>query len=333
MEQEDSAHAAATRRVRKKAAGSRRDRDRAEDESVLLARIRDGDRDAFAMLLQRYARKIASIASELAPSSSPASEARPDLYIAGCEVFWKACKRFNPEHPRVNTLWSYAFKWVNGAMIKEHSVIMELKESTRKVYPKVTACRDDLLVRFGREPTMDEIAECAETTLDHVQAIFRAWAKTTFSGMALPGPGEDESSYDPPLGDDTPDGGTNPRPFPPVDEALRVKELSEFVVRVFASSPTKALQFLVLNVLNLEDITQAESARLLANEGNHQLAQSWLEICKWYGLENTLPTTWQGVCALFATPPPTLNQANLAQFMKRCRDTLTEAREQFDRAH
>lgn len=297
-------------------------------ELTLLARVRAGDRDAQELLLQRYERTIAAMSWDLAPLSSAAEPLREDLYIAGCEGFCAACRRYDPGHPDAKGLWPFAYWHVRGPMIVELRIGMELSDDARSVYGRIKACRDELLQQLGREPNVAELAACARTTLNLVREVFAGWARTTFSDVSDSEARDGGDGREISPADEFPVVGTNPRPIPHPEEVARVVEWHDFVRQAFASVPSKALKFLTLAVLDQEDYSQEYSAQYLAKKGPHPLAQSWPEICAWYHLDGTLPATWSAICDLFATPPPSLNRQGLATFMTRCRRVLREVRDE-----
>lgn len=139
-----------------------------EEEKALSERIRRGDREAFEHMLRANLRLVVKIASKY-PTYGIVSFS--DLISAGNRGLMKAIEKYNSKQAKFST---YAAYWIRQGISRElakNSATIEIPvlrgQNTRKIKRTI----EELTVEFGREPTLDEVAERSDLGPDTVESL------------------------------------------------------------------------------------------------------------------------------------------------------------------
>ena len=121
---------------------------------TLLHRAAQGDKDARQKLVEGNLRLVLSVIQRF----DKRGENPDDLFQVGCIGLMKAINNFDPtKQVRFST---YGVPMIAGEVrryLRDNSAI-RVSRSLRDVAYRVLQCKEALLVKLGREPTLDEIA-------------------------------------------------------------------------------------------------------------------------------------------------------------------------------
>ena len=122
---------------------------------TLLRRAREGDEAAREKLIEGNLRLVLSVIQRFDKRGEPAD----DLFQVGCIGLIKAISNFDPDKQvRFST---YGVPMIAGEVrryLRDNSAI-RVSRSIRDVAYRVLQCKEAMLLRLGREPTLDEIAK------------------------------------------------------------------------------------------------------------------------------------------------------------------------------
>ena len=137
----------------------------AEQEVALAIRIRDGDQSALDQLTRANLRFVVSVAKQYQNQGLTL----PDLINEGNLGLIKAASRF--DETRGFKFISYAVWWIRQSILQaiaEQSRIVRLPLNQVGSLNKIGKVFSQLEQEFEREPSQEEIAECAELPLDKI---------------------------------------------------------------------------------------------------------------------------------------------------------------------
>jgi RNA polymerase primary sigma factor len=138
-----------------------------EEELDLGRRVRSGDAQAQACLIERNLRLVVSVAKRYRGMGLPFE----DLIQEGNIGLMKAAERFDPE--RGNRFSTYATWWIRqaiGRAIEDKGRAIRLPMHTGEKARKAARTRNELSAQLGREPTDEEVAERLGWTAQEVRA-------------------------------------------------------------------------------------------------------------------------------------------------------------------
>ena len=139
-----------------------------DDEIALARRSREGDRVAFAKLVQSNLRLVIRIASRYAHPNVPLA----DLVQEGNIGLIQATERFDPEKGfRFST---YAVWWIRRAVLRALSYDsrhIRLPEHIVAATTKLERATNGMTQELDREPDVDELAEALETTPEQIRFL------------------------------------------------------------------------------------------------------------------------------------------------------------------
>ena len=134
------------------------------DMDVLLRKAKNGDEDARQKLIEGNLRLVLSVIQRF----SGRGENPDDLFQVGCIGLIKAIANFDPDKQvRFST---YGVPMIAGEVrryLRDNSAI-RVSRSIRDVAYRVLQCKEAMLLRLGREPTLEEIAKELELPTDDV---------------------------------------------------------------------------------------------------------------------------------------------------------------------
>ncbi|HHL71880.1 MAG TPA: RNA polymerase sigma factor RpoD/SigA [Bacteroidetes bacterium] len=176
-----------------------------EEEIELAVRIRKNESEALDKLVKANLRFVISVAKEYQGQGLPLQ----DLISEGNLGLIKAAQRF--DETRGFKFISYAVWWIRQSILQalaEQSRVVRLPLNRVGAINKVGRALEQLEKRFGREPSMEEIADSMEMTSYEVADVL----KTSARHLSLDEPFKEEDGnslldvlesdrYDPP--DDT----------------------------------------------------------------------------------------------------------------------------------
>jgi len=142
----------------------------AEEEVALAIRIRDGDQTALDKLTRANLRFVVSVAKQYQNQGLTLS----DLINEGNLGLIKAASRF--DETRGFKFISYAVWWIRQGILQaiaEQSRIVRLPLNQVGSLNKISKAFSQLEQEFEREPTQEELAICAEISLDKIQEAMR----------------------------------------------------------------------------------------------------------------------------------------------------------------
>ena len=141
-----------------------------EEMTELLRRSRAGDAAAREALVEGNLRLVLSVIQRF----TGRGENPDDLFQVGCIGLLKAIANFDPgKEVRFST---YGVPMIAGEIrryLRDNSAI-RVSRSLRDTAYRVLQCREQLMSRLGREPTMEEIAGALELPLRTVSAAMDA---------------------------------------------------------------------------------------------------------------------------------------------------------------
>ena len=121
---------------------------------ALLRRAKDGDEQARQELIEGNLRLVLSVIQRF----DKRGESPDDLFQVGCIGLMKAIANFDPsKQVRFST---YGVPMIAGEVrryLRDNSAI-RVSRSIRDVAYRVLQCKEAMLLRLGRDPTLDEIA-------------------------------------------------------------------------------------------------------------------------------------------------------------------------------
>ena len=140
------------------------------EKRELLARARAGDAAAREQMVEGNLRLVLSVVQRFAQRG----ENLDDLFQVGCIGLIKAIDHFDPAQPvRFST---YGVPMIAGEVrryLRDNSVI-RVSRSIRDVAYRVLQCKEALITRLGREPTLEEISKELEIPLEEVSRALDA---------------------------------------------------------------------------------------------------------------------------------------------------------------
>lgn len=141
-----------------------------EETMELLRRAKAGDRQARQDLIEGNLRLVLSVIQRFASRGENAD----DLFQVGCVGLIKAVDNFDINQPvRFST---YGVPMIAGEVrryLRDNSVI-RVSRSIRDVAYRVLQCKEALITRLGREPTLEEISKELEIPLEEVSRALDA---------------------------------------------------------------------------------------------------------------------------------------------------------------
>ena len=145
------------------------------DEEILLAKkIREGDEAALDRLTRANLRFVVSVAKQYQNQGLTL----PDLINEGNLGLIKAAKRF--DETRGFKFISYAVWWIRQSImhsISEHSRIVRLPVNQLGSLTKINKAFTKLEQEFEREPSLEELSQITEMTIDKISNAFRISTK------------------------------------------------------------------------------------------------------------------------------------------------------------
>ena len=141
-----------------------------EEMDELLRKANAGDETARQALIEGNLRLVLSVIQRF----EKRGESPDDLFQVGCIGLIKAISNFDPtKNVRFST---YGVPMIAGEVrryLRDNSAI-RVSRSIRDVAYRVLQCKEGLLLRLGREPTLDEIAKELELSSEDVSQALDA---------------------------------------------------------------------------------------------------------------------------------------------------------------
>ena len=138
--------------------------------NTLLLRAKDGDTQARQQLIEGNLRLVLSVIQRF----DKRGESPDDLFQVGCIGLIKAIANFDPtKQVRFST---YGVPMIAGEVrryLRDNSAI-RVSRSLRDVAYRVLQCKEAMLLRLGREPTLEEIARELALTVEEVSEALDA---------------------------------------------------------------------------------------------------------------------------------------------------------------
>lgn len=145
-----------------------------QEEIDLARRIRKGDEEALDKLVKANLRFVISVAKEYQGQGLPLQ----DLISEGNLGLIKAAQRF--DETRGFKFISYAVWWIRQSILQalaEQSRVVRLPLNRVGAINKVGRALEELEKAFGREPSMDEIAQKMEMSAFEVADVLKTSAR------------------------------------------------------------------------------------------------------------------------------------------------------------
>ncbi len=140
------------------------------ETDMLLRRAKEGDESARQKLIEGNLRLVLSVIQRF----DKRGESPDDLFQVGCIGLIKAIQNFDPtKQVKFST---YGVPMIAGEVrryLRDNSAI-RVSRSIRDVAYRVLQCKEALLVRLGREPTLEEISKELELPLEDVSEALDA---------------------------------------------------------------------------------------------------------------------------------------------------------------
>ena len=137
---------------------------------VLLVKAKEGDENARQALIEGNLRLVLSVIQRF----EKRGESPDDLFQVGCIGLMKAIANFDPtKQVRFST---YGVPMIAGEVrryLRDNSAI-RVSRSIRDVAYRVLQCKEALLLRLGREPTLEEISRELELPQEDVSEALDA---------------------------------------------------------------------------------------------------------------------------------------------------------------
>ena len=141
-----------------------------QEMDTLLRLSKAGDKKARERLIEGNLRLVLSVIQRF----DKRGESPDDLFQVGCIGLMKAIANFDPDKQvRFST---YGVPMIAGEVrryLRDNSAI-RVSRSIRDVAYRVLQCKEALLLKLGREPTLDEIAKELELTAEDVSQALDA---------------------------------------------------------------------------------------------------------------------------------------------------------------
>lgn len=172
----------------------------AEEEVTLARKIREGDQEALAKLVNANLRFVVSVAKQYQNQGL----SLPDLINEGNVGLIKAAQRF--DETRGFKFISYAVWWIRQSILQalaEQARIVKLPLNKIGSINKVNRALAELEQRFEREPTIEELSELLELAPEDVKEALRGNNRHLSMDAPLT-QDEDSSMYDVLLSPDSP---------------------------------------------------------------------------------------------------------------------------------
>ena len=136
----------------------------------LLLRAKEGDEQAREALIEGNLRLVLSVIQRF----DKRGESPDDLFQVGCIGLIKAISNFDPEKQvRFST---YGVPMIAGEVrryLRDNSPI-RVSRSIRDVAYRVLQCKETMLIRLGREPTLEEVASELSLPMEEVSQAMDA---------------------------------------------------------------------------------------------------------------------------------------------------------------
>ena len=134
------------------------------EKEALLKKIKQGDKNAREELINGNLRLVLSVIKRFWGRG----ENPDDLFQVGCVGLIKAIDNFDPSHEvKFST---YGVPMIAGEIrryLRDNSAI-RVSRSIRDVAYRVLQCKEEMQLRLGREPSMDEVARELELPAEQV---------------------------------------------------------------------------------------------------------------------------------------------------------------------
>jgi len=163
-----------------------------DEEIVLAKKIREGDEAALDRLTRANLRFVVSVAKQYQNQGLTL----PDLINEGNLGLIKAAKRF--DETRGFKFISYAVWWIRQSImqaISEHARIVRLPVNQLGSLTKINKAFTKLEQEYEREPSLEELAEITDLTVDKISDAFRISTRQVSVDAPLLN-GEDNSLLD-----------------------------------------------------------------------------------------------------------------------------------------
>ena len=135
---------------------------------TLLKRAQQGDKNARQALIEGNLRLVLSVIQRFAGRG----ESPDDLFQVGCIGLIKAINNFDPT--KMVKFSTYGVPMIAGEVrryLRDNSAI-RVSRSIRDVAYRVLQCKEAMLIRLGREPTLEEISKELDLPLIPPCAVF-----------------------------------------------------------------------------------------------------------------------------------------------------------------
>ena len=141
-----------------------------KEMDALLLRAKEGDEQARQTLIEGNLRLVLSVIQRF----DKRGESPDDLFQVGCIGLIKAIANFDPtKQVRFST---YGVPMIAGEVrryLRDNSAI-RVSRSIRDVAYRVLQCKEAMLLRLGREPTLEEVARELELPVEDVSEALDA---------------------------------------------------------------------------------------------------------------------------------------------------------------
>jgi RNA polymerase primary sigma factor len=186
-----------------------------EEETEMAKRIREGDEEAFARMVNANLRFVVSVAKQYQNQGLSLS----DLINEGNVGLMKACSRF--DETKGFKFISYAVWWIRQSILQaivEHSRLVRLPLNKVSAYNKVNEAYTRFVQEFEREPSTEELADLLEITPNEVTNVLKGGRRHVSFDAPVGGDEGDSTMLDLYLSDneETPDGDL-------IDQSLNVE--------------------------------------------------------------------------------------------------------------
>ncbi len=140
------------------------------ETEMLLRRAKEGDESARQKLIEGNLRLVLSVIQRF----DKRGESPDDLFQVGCIGLIKAIANFDPtKQVKFST---YGVPMIAGEVrryLRDNSAI-RVSRSIRDIAYRVLQCKETLLIRLGREPTLEEISRELDLPLEDVSEALDA---------------------------------------------------------------------------------------------------------------------------------------------------------------
>ena len=135
------------------------------EERALAKRCSEGDEEAIRQMVNANLRLVVSVAREYAGRGVPLL----DLIQEGSIGLLSAAKKF--DHTLEFRFSTYATKWIRQGVLRclaDHGLIRVPAHTAERIR-RLTAARAELLQRNGEEPTLEQLAESCQMSVEKVK--------------------------------------------------------------------------------------------------------------------------------------------------------------------